>query len=349
MTRCTSSLPRLRLLERQPAESGHCRLSPSVIGGMTSGTCLPQAAAVLACRESHASHPIHLLQKADAGVLSFIPPGTTMHPKPRSKRKADRSANLGSTLGAGAPGKSAAPRSQPKSGELVHVPATIPAEQQQQLFGRPVDHSSFEGLGLAKPLADHLEELNFSTPTLIQRAAIPPLLVSATGRQGLVWRRSACWVCARLSTAEFKPATLALLFLKGGTLPPASVGDAGNCRTEAGSLQCWWLYCMKATAHTGLAVLSHCNMSVGSLWPQAAHAGAVYLCRLDVMRSSTLPLGQAKPSPTWHPWCTTCRWALPHLNGMDLMHKVPCWAGSCTPLSVPQTISDLSHCDVWGR
>lgn len=118
------------------------------------------------------------------GVLSFLPPGTTMHPKPRNNRKADRSASLGSTLGAGAPGKSAAPRLQPKSGELVHVPATIPAEQQQQLFGRPVDHSSFEGLGLAKPLADHLEELNFSTPTLIQRAAIPPLLVRATAEQG---------------------------------------------------------------------------------------------------------------------------------------------------------------------
>ena len=69
----------------------------------------------------------------------------------------------------------------------MHVPATIPAEQQQQLFGRPVDHSSFEGLGLAKPLADHLEELNFSTPTLIQRAAIPPLLVRATAEQG-DWR-----------------------------------------------------------------------------------------------------------------------------------------------------------------
>ena len=145
------------------------------------------------------------LQEADAGVLSFIPPGTTMHPKPRSKRKADRSTSLGSTPGAGATGRSAAPRSQPRSGELVHVPATIPAKQQQQLFGRPVDHSSFEGLGLAKPLADHLEELNFSTPTLIQRAAIPPLLVRACAKQG-------AWRAQGRAKTQSKPAASALLY-----------------------------------------------------------------------------------------------------------------------------------------
>ena len=200
--------------ERQSAESGHCHLSPSVTGAMNSDTCQPEAAAALDCCESHVSHPIPLLQRADPGVLSFIPPGAVMHPKPRSKRKADRSASLGSTVEAGAPGNSGAPRSQPKSGELVHVPATIPAEQQQQLFGRPVDHSSFQGLGLAKPLADHLEELNFSTPTLIQRAAVPPLLVRAPAEKG--GRCAHCQpvgmrvTCARLSTARFTPAASAL-------------------------------------------------------------------------------------------------------------------------------------------
>ena len=86
-------------------------------------------------------------------------------------------------------------------------------------------------------------------------------------------------------------------------------------------MQQWWLSCMEAAAHkktdSACDVLSLCSMSVGFLRPQAAHASVVYPCRLDVMRSSTLPPGLAKRLPTWLPWCTIYRWAPPHLKGHE--------------------------------
>jgi hypothetical protein len=47
----------------------------------------------------------------------------------------------------------------------------------------PVDPSTFEGLGLAPVLGDHLEALNFAAPTRVQQAALPVLLA---GRDALV-------------------------------------------------------------------------------------------------------------------------------------------------------------------
>ncbi|KAK9817068.1 hypothetical protein WJX72_009018 [[Myrmecia] bisecta] len=69
-----------------------------------------------------------------------------------------------------------------KQGELVHTGGQVPAAQQLEVFG-PVDSTTFHGLGLAQSLAEHLEAINFTTPTRVQRAAIPVLL---KGRDALV-------------------------------------------------------------------------------------------------------------------------------------------------------------------
>ncbi|BDA42696.1 DEAD-box ATP-dependent RNA helicase 17 [Coccomyxa sp. Obi] len=73
-------------------------------------------------------------------------------------------------------------KSNMKTGELVHAESAVPASQKLEVFG-PVDSSSFRGLGLAEALSDHLEEINFVTPTRIQQSAIPVLL---RGRDALV-------------------------------------------------------------------------------------------------------------------------------------------------------------------
>ncbi|CAL5219539.1 g1390 [Coccomyxa viridis] len=59
-----------------------------------------------------------------------------------------------------------------KTGELTHRgQAAVDNENFE-----PVKADTFEGLGLPKSLADHLEELNFMSPTRIQQQAIPRLL-----------------------------------------------------------------------------------------------------------------------------------------------------------------------------
>lgn len=43
-----------------------------------------------------------------------------------------------------------------KPGELVHVGSAVPDAANAEVFS-PTDRSSFQGLGLAQTLADHLE------------------------------------------------------------------------------------------------------------------------------------------------------------------------------------------------
>lgn len=61
-----------------------------------------------------------------------------------------------------------------KTGEMLHAEPDVPAEQRQQLFGTPDDvaltgtlPSSWPGLGLCAPLAEHLTALNFLEPTQV--------------------------------------------------------------------------------------------------------------------------------------------------------------------------------------
>ena len=131
--------------------------------------------------------PQHVcVQDTAVGVVSFVPPGmkSVSAPKRRKNQPLTPTAEHHTTHGskqkpdkqkqAGTP----APRTMLKSGELVHAEASVPVELWQQVYGKQVDRTSFAGLGLALELADHLEAINFSQPTLIQQQAIPPLLVS---------------------------------------------------------------------------------------------------------------------------------------------------------------------------
>lgn len=73
---------------------------------------------------------------------------------------------------------------QHKAGDLTHAEPNVPAEQRQQLFGDrstaaatdSIDSHSWQGLGLAEDLADHLIALNFQEPTAVQQQTIPLLL-----------------------------------------------------------------------------------------------------------------------------------------------------------------------------
>jgi hypothetical protein len=96
---------------------------------------------------------------------------------------------------AAAPLAPQAPKAKPsiqlKAGELAHAATNIPAATRQEYFGAEGGEQrggaaaagSFAALGVAAPLAEHLESLGFKVPTKVQQLSIPVLL---RGRDALV-------------------------------------------------------------------------------------------------------------------------------------------------------------------
>ncbi|KAA6429418.1 MAG: DEAD-box ATP-dependent RNA helicase 17-like [Trebouxia sp. A1-2] len=110
-----------------------------------------------------------------AGVVSFVPHSANKYPKQKKPRTASSTDQKPLAKAA------QAPRTLLKAGELVHVATDVPLTAQQDMFGA-VDSSTFQGLGLAPVLCEHLEAMNFTAPTRIQQATLPVLLA---GRDAL--------------------------------------------------------------------------------------------------------------------------------------------------------------------
>lgn len=138
---------------------------------------------------------VQLLQRRDAAVQEALPNGhpdeveekqkgivvfsTDSRPMKRRKTNVDRQFERMSAKQMAEAASSAKPPPRAKvarrAGETAAADVATPAAQRAQLFGA-TDASSFEGLGLASSLADHLEAINFSKPTRIQQSVIPVML-----------------------------------------------------------------------------------------------------------------------------------------------------------------------------
>ncbi|KAL3160790.1 hypothetical protein ABBQ38_009201 [Trebouxia sp. C0009 RCD-2024] len=110
------------------------------------------------------------------GTVSFVPHGANKYPKQKKPRTASSTDPVKAVSKA-----PRAPRTLVKAGELVHVATHVPLAAQHDMFGA-VDSSTFQGLGLAPVLCEHLEAMNFNAPTRIQQATLPVLLA---GRDAL--------------------------------------------------------------------------------------------------------------------------------------------------------------------
>lgn len=129
-------------------------------------------------QQASAHRTATLTQELEADGLAGLPTLNVVtfpnaHQPPKAAKKARQQ-----------DGRKAAPKQPgPKpatwmTGDLTHVLQRVPAD-----LAAVQSRGSFASLGLAASLADHLEAINFSEPTEVQRAAIPVLLA---GRDALV-------------------------------------------------------------------------------------------------------------------------------------------------------------------